>query len=93
VILRGDRRGVTYSLERYDQILLHVDSLNDKGDLRLKVSFEGEAAGTYRIYDYVADEYDMRSFQYDQNAKETGLFYGGRFTRRQTTSARSFLFS
>jgi hypothetical protein len=60
-------------------------SLNDRGDLRLKVSFEGEAAGTYRIYDYVwinADEYDMRSVQYDQDAKETGLFYGGRFTRR-----------
>jgi hypothetical protein len=60
-------------------------SLNAKGDLRLKVSFEGEAAGTYRIYDYVwinADEYDMRSVQYDRNAKETGLFYGGRFIRR-----------
>jgi hypothetical protein len=61
-------------------------SLNDKGDLRLKVSFEGEAPGTYRIYDYVwigADEYDMRSTQYDASGKETGLFYGGRFTRKQ----------
>jgi hypothetical protein len=60
-------------------------SLNDKGDLQLKVSFEGEAPGTYRIYHYVwinADEYDMRSVQYDASGRETGLFYGGRFIRR-----------
>jgi hypothetical protein len=59
-------------------------SINEKGDLHLKVSFEGEAAGTYRIYEYVwisADEYDMRSVQYDASGKETGLFYGGRFVR------------
>ncbi len=59
--------------------------LNDKGDLHLKVSFEGEAPGTYRIYDYVwmsPDEYDMRSVQYDANGKATGLFYGGRFIRK-----------
>jgi hypothetical protein len=60
-------------------------ALNDKGDLRLKVSFEGEAPGTYRIYDYVwisQDEYDMRSVQYDASNKETGLFYGARFVRK-----------
>jgi len=60
-------------------------SLSEKGDLRLKVSFEGEAPGTYRIYDYVwvnADEYDMKSVQFDARGKETGLFYGGRFVRR-----------
>lgn len=60
-------------------------SLNEKGDLRLKVSFEGEAPGTYRIYDYVwinADEYDMKSVQYDANGRATGLFYGGRFVRQ-----------
>jgi hypothetical protein len=60
-------------------------SLNEKGNLRLKVSFEGEAPGTYRIYDYVwisDGEYDMRSRQYDVNGKETGLFYGGRFIRK-----------
>jgi hypothetical protein len=60
-------------------------SLNDKGNLRLTVSFEGEAAGTYRIYDYVwvsDDEYDMKSVQYDANGKPTGLFYGGRFVRK-----------
>ncbi len=60
-------------------------SLNDKGDLRLKISFEGEAPETYRIYDYVwinADEYDMRSVQHDASGKKTGLFYGGRFIRK-----------
>jgi hypothetical protein len=60
-------------------------TLNEKGDLRLKVSFEGEATGTYRIYDYVwisDDEYDMNSVQYDASGKATGLFYRGRFVRR-----------
>lgn len=60
-------------------------SLDEKGDLHLKVSFEGEAPGTYRLYDYVwitADEYDMKSVQYDATGKATGLSYGGRFVRR-----------
>ncbi len=60
-------------------------SLNDQGDLLLKVSFEGEAPGTYRIYDYVwisANEYEMKSIQYDASGKATGHFYGGRFIRK-----------
>jgi hypothetical protein len=60
-------------------------SLDDKGNLRLKVSFEGEAPGTYRIYTYVwasQNEYEMKSIQYDAHDKETGLYYGGRFVRR-----------
>jgi hypothetical protein len=60
-------------------------ALNEKGDLHLKVSFEGEAPGTYRIYEYVwigDDEYDMNSVQYDASGKATGLFYRGRFVRR-----------
>lgn len=59
--------------------------LDEKGDLHLNVSFEGEAPGTYRIYDYVwisEDEYDMRSVQFDAKGKATGLFYGGRFVRK-----------
>jgi hypothetical protein len=63
-----------------------LGTLSDKGDLRLKVSFEGEAPGTYRIYHYTwtsDDEYDMKSVQYDSNDKPTGLFYGGRFVRKQ----------
>jgi hypothetical protein len=66
-------------------------SVNDKGDLRLKVSFEGEAPGTYRIYDYVwvsADEYHMLSVQYGANDEKTGLFYGGSFIRKTASPAR-----
>lgn len=58
--------------------------MTEKGDLRLKVSFEGEATGTYRIYRYTwraDDEYDMKSVQYDQSDKPAGLHYGGRFVR------------
>ena len=61
-------------------------SLNARGDLHLKISFEGEAPGTYRLYDYVwisPDEYDMQSVQYDSSGKATGLFYGGRFIRKR----------
>lgn len=59
-------------------------ALNDKGDLTLKISFEGEAARTYRIYNYTCisdNEYDMKSVQHDAQSKPTGLFYGGRFVR------------
>lgn len=59
-------------------------TVSDKGDLRLKVSFEGEAPGTYRIYTYTwlnDDEYELKSVQYDDKNKATGLFYGGRFVR------------
>lgn len=59
-------------------------TVSDAGDLKLKISFADEAPGTYRIYHYTwigADEYDMRSVQYDAQDKPTGLFYGGRFVR------------
>jgi hypothetical protein len=64
-------------------------TLNDKGDLRLKISFADEAPGTYRIYHYTwinENEYDMRSVQYDEKDKPTGLFYGGRFVRIAVTA-------
>lgn len=65
-------------------------SVSEKGDLKLKVSFEGEAAGTYRIYTYIwitDDEYELKSVQYDAKDKPTGLFYGGRFVRTKFTPA------
>lgn len=37
------------------------------------------------LYNYVrinADEYDMRSVQFDASDKETGLFCGERFVRK-----------
>jgi hypothetical protein len=59
--------------------------VDDKGNLKLKVSFEGEAPGTYRLYSYiwVSDgEYELRSVQYDSKGVATGLFYGGNFVRK-----------
>lgn len=59
-------------------------TVNENGDLRLKISFEGEAKGTYRIYTYKwlsLDEYELKSVQFDEQDKPTGLFYGGNFTR------------
>lgn len=59
-------------------------TVNEKGDLRLMISFADEAPGTYRIYHYTwvnENEYDMKSVQYDDKDKPTGLFYGGKFVR------------
>ena len=53
-------------------------------NLRLKVHFEGEGPGTYRIYTYEwvnQDEYALNSVQYDARDAPTGLFYRGNFTR------------
>lgn len=54
------------------------------GNLRLKVSFEGEAKDSYRIYTYTwLDEntYALKSIQNDSKDKATGLFYAGTFVR------------
>jgi len=59
-------------------------TINEKGDLYLKLFFEGEPEGTYRIYTYTwlhKNEYHMKSIQYDQNDQPTGLFYEGSFIR------------
>jgi hypothetical protein len=59
-------------------------TVNENGDVTLKVSFEGEAAGTYRIYTYkwISDnEYELKSIQYNDKNEPTGFFYGGTFIR------------
>jgi ketosteroid isomerase-like protein len=77
-------------------------TLNENGDLTLKVAFEGEPEGTYRIYTYKwisEDEYELMSIQYDSQDKPTGNFYGGTFIRihqnesyeRDVASIRSIL--
>ncbi|MEM6394852.1 MAG: hypothetical protein AAF741_00795 [Bacteroidota bacterium] len=53
-------------------------------NVRLKISFEGEAPGTYREYTYewLSDsEYFMHSKQFDEHGEPTGLFYEGTFVR------------
>lgn len=59
-------------------------TINDRGDLSLTLTFEGEAPGTYRVYTYrwlSENEYEMTSVQMDQNDQPTGLHYGGNFVR------------
>lgn len=59
-------------------------TVDEKGNLELKVSFSDEAKGTYRVYTYKwanNDEYELLSVQYDSSDKPTGLFYGGTFVR------------
>jgi hypothetical protein len=59
-------------------------TVSDNGDVTLRISFEGETAGSYRIYTYKwisADAYEMKSIQYNDKGQPTGLFYGGTFVR------------
>ena len=59
-------------------------SVSENGDVTLKVSFQGEEEGSYRIYNYRwinRDEYELRSVQYNSDGKPTGLFYSGVFVR------------
>jgi len=59
-------------------------TVNENGDVTLKLSFEGEAKGTYRIYNYKwinDNEYHMKSVQFDEKDQPTGLFYEGTFIR------------
>lgn len=59
-------------------------TLNEKGDVSLKVSFADEAEGTYRLYTYkwVSDnEYELKSTQYNSKNEPTGFYYGGNFVR------------
>lgn len=59
-------------------------TVNENGDVFLKISFADEAEGTYRRYSYKwisENEYELKSVQYDANDKPTGYFYGGTFIR------------
>lgn len=67
-----------------------VGSLNEKGDLRSRVSFADEPEGSYRIYEYTwvsKDEYTMMSRQFTSDGKPTGNWYGGTFVRVAAASA------
>ena len=59
-----------------------VGSLNEKGDLRSRVSFVDEPEGSYRIY-----EYTVMSRQYSLDGRPTGNWYGGTFVRDAAASA------
>jgi len=62
-------------------------TVNENGDVSLKISFADEPEGTYRLYTYKwisENEYALRSVQYDAKDKATGNFYGGIFVRIQS---------
>ncbi len=59
-------------------------TINDNGDIKSKVRFQGVNDGRYRIYTYKwvsEDEYVLKSIEYDKNDKPTGISYGGTFIR------------
>lgn len=59
-------------------------TIDEEGNLSLKITFEGEPAHTYRKYTYnwiAKDAYKMRSVQFDAKNQPTGLFYEGVFVR------------
>ena len=59
-------------------------TLNENGDLTLKVSFEGEPEGSYRLYTYKwisLNEYELLSLQLGKDDKPTKNFYSGTFIR------------
>ncbi len=67
-------------------------TIEENGNVRLKLVFEGEPTGTYRIYNYKwlsEDEYHMKSVQYDKNNKPTDLFYEGNFVRLKSANTKN----
>jgi hypothetical protein len=59
-------------------------TINENGDVSLKISFADEAQGTYRLYTYrwiSENEYELKSIQYNGKNEPTGFFYGGTFVR------------
>lgn len=63
-------------------------TLDSKGNLTTRVSFQGEPQGSYRIYEYKwvsENEYSMLSRQYDLKGEPTGNWYGGSFVRIPNT--------
>lgn len=64
-------------------------TINENSDVQLKLVFEGEPKGTYRIYNYKwisKDEYHMKSVQFSSSDEPTGLFYEGNFIRVKKTA-------
>ena len=62
-------------------------TVNENGDVSLKISFADEPGGTYRLYTYKwisENAYDLKSIQYNDKDEPTGYFYGGTFIRINT---------
>lgn len=97
VVDAGDLKGhIFWSYDSAQQRVHHLShfgtarngvgtgTLSARGDLKSKISFQDEPAGSYRVYEYTwvsADEYTMMSRQYSADGKPTGNWYGGTFVR------------
>ncbi len=60
--------------------------IDEDGNVKLKVVFEGEPMNTYRIYTYTwinKDEYILKSRRFNHKDEPTGDYYGGVFVRVQ----------
>ena len=67
-------------------------TIDTNGNVTLKLFFEGEPEGTHRIYKYTwlnENEYHMKSTQFDENDKPTGLFYEGTFVKIQEDDVKN----
>lgn len=78
--------GAVSHLSSFGEIRIGVGggTVDEKGNLSLKITFEGEPIHTYRKYTYnwiAKDSYQMRSVQFDAKNQPTGLFYQGTFVR------------
>lgn len=61
-----------------------IGALDQDNNLHLRVSFQGEPEGSYRIYRYIwisEDEYSMKSTQYNKQHQPTGNFYSATFVK------------
>ncbi len=67
-----------------DRIGTGSGTIDDKGNMTVKVTFQGEPEDTYRIYQWrwvAEDAYSMMSRQYSSKGELTGNWYGGTFIR------------
>ncbi len=59
-------------------------TIDENGNIKSKVFFQGITDGRYRIYTYnwvSENEYVLKSIEYDKNDEPTGISYGGTFIR------------
>lgn len=93
----GDFQGhIIWSFDADEGVLHHLShfgtsrlgtgqgEMDSGGNLRNRIRFTDEPAGTYRVYTYTwvtADEYEMMSRQYNADGSATGNWYGGVFVR------------
>ncbi|MEL7025511.1 MAG: hypothetical protein AAGL69_17375 [Pseudomonadota bacterium] len=84
-VASNDRQSISHLSHFGDRrVGVGEGALDPQGHLSLKIRFEDEPAGTYRLYTYRwvdEDRYEMKSTQYTSENEPTGNWYGGTFVR------------